>query len=624
MKTLSLLLFLLISTQIYGLCTLEECGRSLMVPNYLCSDGITIAGPSDCIQNEAGQCDWEIITCPVSSYIGYLRSIEASFCMDACAYFYIETESGEYLTKVTSLDNIESLTYFTDRYVYLDGEDVWCVECGAVDVEEIHISDACSNPVDCFQDPCLIENCLAYPNSECVANYCDGCHADYYNGNGELITDCGETSSCSGDNPAGCFQNGCPNGYKCIDEWEDNCVSSNCSCDEITGQWICTTDCNGGTCVDVDVTEGCGISSSCDDCTDSGCFWQSAGKGICSEECMIADLACYGSAPTWEAECPEASECIDLSGLDFGVCTAVLGVGYAAGLCHPISGCGEVLDGLDYSDAFFDSISECEAACGDENVTCEEITSTYEKLHSGKYATCEFDNDCISVGGACDVGLGGCHYSVNIDNYPEDKVDELVDVWIQGDCTTWVCRCSAEPYAQCIDGTCTSAYCMSSNPAGCFQTGCDDGYECVIDPDECLPSWCSCDRSYGNWYCTKDCGGGSCIAAAVMGDVNNDGQINVLDIVFAVELILYEEYNPLGDLNVDDQLNVSDIVMLIKKILNPPMPEDCYIIPEIGPCEGICPTYFFNQETSQCEEYITGCCGVEAFNLMLDCEEACE
>jgi hypothetical protein len=395
-------------------------------------------------------------------------------------------------------------------------------ECSAFAIEHINLSNNCQYAVDCFQDPCLVETCSAYPNADCVPNYCGGCYADFYNHNGELITDCGDTPSCPGANPSGCFQNGCVDGYECIDDWENNCVSSTCSCDEVTGQWMCTNDCNGGTCMEVDIVEGCEIFSSCDDCTDSGCFWQQpAGEeGMCLEECMIADIDCYGEAPGWIAECPETSTCIDLSGLDFGVCAMVLGVGYANELCQTISGCGWIVDGVDYSDASFESIDECEAACGDENMTCIEIANTYDSLHMGEYTTCEFDNDCIAVWGACDVGLGGCHYSVNGENYPEDEIDDLVDMWLDGNCMQWVCDCSDMPYVQCIDGTCTSAYCMSENPAGCDQTGCDEGYECVVDPNECVPSWCGCDGFYGEWFCTEDCGGGSCVEATMLGDLN--------------------------------------------------------------------------------------------------------
>jgi len=52
--------------------------------------------------------------------------------------------------------------------------------------------------------------------------------------------------------------------------------------------------------------------------------------------------------------------------------------------------------------------------------------------------------------------------------------------------------------------------------------------------------------------------------------------------------------------------------------------QECSIMPEVGPCDGICPTYYFNQNTNQCEEFITGCCGIEAFDTMQGCIDACE
>ena len=54
------------------------------------------------------------------------------------------------------------------------------------------------------------------------------------------------------------------------------------------------------------------------------------------------------------------------------------------------------------------------------------------------------------------------------------------------------------------------------------------------------------------------------------------------------------------------------------------LPEECYIVPEVGPCDGICPTYYYNQDSNECEEFITGCCGVEAFDTMEECISTCE
>ena len=38
-------------------------------------------------------------------YTGYVRQIEASFCMDECGEYYIETEDGEYIANIISSPN---------------------------------------------------------------------------------------------------------------------------------------------------------------------------------------------------------------------------------------------------------------------------------------------------------------------------------------------------------------------------------------------------------------------------------------------------------------------------------------------------------------------------------------
>ena len=207
-----------------------------------------------------------------------------------------------------------------------------------------------------------------------------------------------------------------------------------------------------------------------------------------------------------------------------------------------------------------------------EGLSCDEIETTYESLHVGEYATCNYDNDCIAVWGDCDVGLGGCHYTVNEDDYPENEINDLVDLWLENDCMEWVCDCSSPPYADCVDGTCMAAYCMSANPVGCFEAGCPDGYECIDDPNYCLPSWCACDGFYGEWFCTEDCGGGTCHLIQLLGDINNDSEINVLDIVLLIGFILGEDFPNetefiSADFNADGLLNVLDVVSMVSSIL---------------------------------------------------------
>ncbi len=64
---------------------------------------------------------------------------------------------------------------------------------------------------------------------------------------------------------------------------------------------------------------------------------------------------------------------------------------------------------------------------------------------------------------------------------------------------------------------------------------------------------------------------GSCISIenSLIGDINYDGVINVIDVVIIVNIILDESaYNSLGDMNGDGGINVQDIVLLMGIILN--------------------------------------------------------
>jgi len=54
----------------------------------------------------------------------------------------------------------------------------------------------------------------------------------------------------------------------------------------------------------------------------------------------------------------------------------------------------------------------------------------------------------------------------------------------------------------------------------------------------------------------------------VLGDLNSDGGLNILDITILISYILNSQYNLLGDLNNDQLLNVSDVIILINLILD--------------------------------------------------------
>ena len=54
----------------------------------------------------------------------------------------------------------------------------------------------------------------------------------------------------------------------------------------------------------------------------------------------------------------------------------------------------------------------------------------------------------------------------------------------------------------------------------------------------------------------------------LLGDVNEDGLINVLDVISTVNLILTSDYLELADINADSQVDVLDIVFIVNLILN--------------------------------------------------------
>jgi len=53
----------------------------------------------------------------------------------------------------------------------------------------------------------------------------------------------------------------------------------------------------------------------------------------------------------------------------------------------------------------------------------------------------------------------------------------------------------------------------------------------------------------------------------LMGDINDDGLLNILDVVSLVNLVLNETYNATGDINNDGSLDILDLVSLVNLIL---------------------------------------------------------
>ena len=54
----------------------------------------------------------------------------------------------------------------------------------------------------------------------------------------------------------------------------------------------------------------------------------------------------------------------------------------------------------------------------------------------------------------------------------------------------------------------------------------------------------------------------------LIGDINVDGEVNILDVVLLVNVILDGEYSENYDINSDGEINVLDIVSLVNIVLS--------------------------------------------------------
>jgi len=59
-------------------CEESDCGPQLGMPNYICPDGKTTAGPTGrCLSNSDGKCGWEVIGCPTENQN---ESMKQNYC----------------------------------------------------------------------------------------------------------------------------------------------------------------------------------------------------------------------------------------------------------------------------------------------------------------------------------------------------------------------------------------------------------------------------------------------------------------------------------------------------------------------------------------------------------------
>ena len=73
-----------------------------------------------------------------------------------------------------------------------------------------------------------------------------------------------------------------------------------------------------------------------------------------------------------------------------------------------------------------------------------------------------------------------------------------------------------------------------------------------------------------------------------------------------------------------------DVVGIVYLIINPQeeeeeLPDECYLIPDPGSCEGFIPMYYYNLDLEMCEMFVYGgCAGLVPFESLAECQNACE
>ena len=304
-------------------------------------------------------------------------------------------------------------------------------------------------------------------------------------------------------------------------------------------------------------------------------------------------------------------ECIDLSGLDFGPCAMELGIGYVNGECNYVSGCGWILNGIDYSDASFDSMDECSSACFENSFTLGDINNDSMINVQDIVLLVNF---VLQTDFPTDTEFMAADYN-------EDGILNILDVVSIVDLIlnpqTSIQINSGTSYGECW------GYCVFEleldNSNALFTAS---GWGWYEFPDLLLEDNLSQEmwqqiielidfeyfQSLDDVYGCPDCA---------------DGGAEFIEIIYdgVAKQVTFDAYTEID--------GIQELTILLRDLRDEYWNQinenqECSIMPEVGPCDGICPTYYFNQNTNQCEEFITGCCGIEAFDSMQNCIDTCE
>lgn len=139
----------------------------------------------------------------------------------------------------------------------------------------------------------------------------------------------------------------------------------------------------------------------------------------------------HGGVTSWTVgECTQISECLDLGEIDFGVCDMYLGIAYFNGQCIGLSGCGYVIDGVDYSPYFFENQEDCLTQCAQPCIDSSVIDSSMACVgFMPPYYVCGCDGEtypdsCVAYyyNGITSWTLGPCDIPTDVESVSDNGI----------------------------------------------------------------------------------------------------------------------------------------------------------------------------------------------------------
>lgn len=187
-----------------------------------------------------------------------------------------------------------------------------------------------------------------------------------------------------------------------------------CGCNGITYSNSCVAINYGG--VTSFTTGECGNSNSCLNISqiDSTIFCPTVVEPVCGCDSVTYNNNCeaqyYAGVTSWtigpcQNQVEYADSCADLSNIDFGSCSMILGYGLINGVCTTISGCGTLVNNIDYAPAILLTNEMCQNNCAEleQAPSCSDLSLI-------DFGVCQMpigygivDNQCTAISGCSSI-----------------------------------------------------------------------------------------------------------------------------------------------------------------------------------------------------------------------------